>query len=896
MSEPQEPVPVLSPKERFTCLKTGNIDAVIDSESQLLVSLKRRGEDFDFLPSRSYHQRRNDGQYHWGDVTYRYRHGSDGWIDGDSAQKRSAVEPLQMDSSLAAADLGATVPEGPLNIIREWLEVNGDLALRFTIRNTSQQDVEIGSLGLPIEFNCIFTGKTQSEMQDQCCLFDPYIGFDAGHLRVAPVNPKTGSPSGLLVTPLQGTDSPFEAFRNLEEPRLEDTAYGTHTFENLYEWQILTRAWAENEWAQSKAMPWHEPSSRILSGLDSFQIGVRFTITEGLRGFDEALRRIGTPSVVAVPGYILPQDLPGQLLVSSLSPVKSFSSFPEGALIIRKSLENVYAVHPSGSNSIWGRARLEIRYQDGKLQTVHYFITKPTNETLDDMGNFLYTKAWFTDETDVFNRAPSIMSYDYEEGNIILQDSRVWVSGLSDEGGTGAYVAAAMKQLLQPNHEEMVKLDEFVNKTIWGKIQLPDHSVKKSLFFHDPNIGYHYDQNVDWSQWVSWSREDANLVDRAYNYVHPTAVYWVMYRLARAYPKLLSQTWDWYLDHAWATAYRMTESDVQWTKMGLMGETVFGYIIVDPRREGLVENAILLEGRMKVRTENWNSEAVPFGSEAPWDSTGQEGVYYWAKWVDPPKIVPCVNTNMDFRFFGFDDLAARTVDSVLGYMPTVPHWAWNGNARRYWDFDVAGKLRRIERQIHNYGSSLNSQVLLDAFRHDPTDLYLLRVGYGGSLAPIANINQEGFPSTGFHAWPDTMKWDGSTGDYGGAFLGMALNGGTYITEVPEIGPVAFGGTLTRSLGRTTVVLKSAVRQRVYIGSLRLMIEIDMGQITYLHYSDDAVSIFVEGSYSAPDLDSVVVWLTSTSSAKWHVTNEDSLERRGGWKCAADGSEISIVRV
>ncbi|KAF5539983.1 hypothetical protein FMEXI_8633 [Fusarium mexicanum] len=878
MSESQELASILSPKERFTSLKTSNVDAVIDSESQLLVSLKRKGEGFDFLPSRSYHQRRKDGQYHWGDITYRYRHGSDGWIDGDSAQKRSTVEPVQMGSSLAAADLGAAVPKGPLNIVREWFEVDGDLALRFTIRNTSQQDVEIGSLGLPIEFNCIFTGKTQSEMQDQCCLFDPYIGFDAGHLRVAPVNPKTGSPSGLLVTPLQGTDTPFAGFRNLEEPRFDDTAYGTHTFENLYEWQILTRAWAENEWAQCNATPWHQPSSRMLSGHESFQIGVRFTFTEGLREFDDALKRIGMPSVVGVPGYILPQDLPGQLLVSSMSPVKSFSSFPEGALIVRKLVENCYAVYPSGSESSWGQARLEIYYQDGKLQTVHYFITKPTNETLDDMGNFLYSQAWFTDETDVFNRAPSIMSYDYEEGNIILQDSRVWVSGLSDEGGTGAYVAAAMKQLLQPSHEEMVKLDEFVNKTLWGKIQLPDHSVKKSLFFYDPEIGFQYDQNVDWSQWASWSREDANLVDRAYNYVHPAAVYWVMYRLGRAYPKLLSQTWEWYLDRAWATAYRMTEPDVQWTKMGLMGETVFGYIIVDLRREGLVENASRLEGRMKARTQTWNSETVPFGSEAPWDSTGQEGVYYWAK------------------YFGFDDLAARTVDSVLGYMPTVPHWAWNGNARRYWDFDVAGKLRRIERQIHNYGSSLNSQVLLDAFRHDPTDLYLLRVGYGGSLAPIANINQEGFPSTGFHAWPDTMKWDGSTGDYGGAFLGMALNGGTYITEIPEIGPVAFGGTLTRSLGRTTVVLKSAVRQRVYIGSIRLMIEIDMGQITHLHYSDDSVSLFVERSYLAPDLDSVVVWLTSTSSVKWQVSNGDSLERRGGRKCAADGSEISIVQV
>lgn len=149
--------------------------------------------------------------------------------------------------------------------------MDGDLALRFTVRNTGKERLEIGSLGLPIEFNSIVTGKTQVEMQAQCCLSDPYIGFDAGHLRVAPVNPQTGSASALVVTPLWGTDTPFQACRNLKEPFVADTAYGTHTFENLYEWQVLTKAWAENEWTSSGEQPWHEPS-RILDVNKSFQI------------------------------------------------------------------------------------------------------------------------------------------------------------------------------------------------------------------------------------------------------------------------------------------------------------------------------------------------------------------------------------------------------------------------------------------------------------------------------------------------------------------------------------------------------------------------------------------------------------------------------------------------
>lgn len=44
-------------------------------------------------------------------------------------------------------------------------------------------------------------------------------------------------------------------------------------------------------------------------------------------------------------------------------------------------------------------------------------------------------------------------------------------------------------------------------------------------------------------------------------------------------------------------------------------------------------------------------------------------------------------SNSGTRRFRLDDAAAQTVNSVLGYMPSVPHWAWNGCARRYWDFE-----------------------------------------------------------------------------------------------------------------------------------------------------------------------------------------------------------------
>jgi hypothetical protein len=92
-------------------------------------------------------------------------------------------------------------------------------------------------------------------------------------------------------------------------------------------------------------------------------------------------------------------------------------------------------------------------------------------------------------------------------------------------------------------------------------------------------------------------------------------------------------------------------------------------------------------------------------------------------------------------------------------IPTIPSWGYNGNARRYWDFLYGGKYPRIERQIHHYGSTLNAVPLFDAYRQNPKDLHLLRVAYGGMMGGITNIDQEGFASAAFHAWPDMMRWD-----------------------------------------------------------------------------------------------------------------------------------------
>lgn len=225
------------------------------------------------------------------------------------------------------------------------------------------------------------------------------------------------------------------------------------------------------------------------------------------------------------------------------------------------------------------------------------------------------------------------MTYDYEAGAIVDQDGRSWVAGLSDEGGTGAYVAALMKQAIQPNAEEIFKLEKFVENVVWGQIQTEDYSVRKSIFFYEPSAvpDYSYDESIDWTSWTSWIQEQSHAIDRAYDYIHPAAAYWSLYRVARAYPELLTREWEWYLDQAQKTAMRMTKDDISYKDVGLMGETIFGEILTDLEREGKAAMAQELEDAMRTRAELWDSQEIPYGSEMAWDSTGQEGVFYWTR-------------------------------------------------------------------------------------------------------------------------------------------------------------------------------------------------------------------------------------------------------------------------
>ncbi|EKM61705.1 uncharacterized protein PHACADRAFT_204873 [Phanerochaete carnosa HHB-10118-sp] len=860
--------PSLGLSDGFISFDTPTFSVQLVKDSQTLYSLKpKNGSGFDFIPTDQMTLRQYNGNYHLGDITFRVRAvGSQAWIEGDTSVARHTVTPgIASGSTVASSNLAPTLPSSPLNITRRWVVENGTLQLLFDVANAANTSVEIGALGAPLD------------------LFDPYIGQDAGYVQVTPL---LGTLPPLVVTPVG--KSPLEGWRFLPEATNTPTAYQSQTFEALYEWQFHTLAYAENEWAN--ATPWNAPSSVTLAPGQTRTYGLQFNLAPSIREIEDTLQAVARPVVVGLPGYILPMDQSTKLFLSYASAVQNLSVTPAGALFWTPNTDarSDAWVGYTLTGHTWGRARLTVAYADGTVQTVHYYVTKAATTVIADLGSFLTTEQWFDEPSDPFRRSPSVISYDRSVNAVIKDDERAWIPGLSDEAGAGSWLAATMKQFVQPNAQEVAKLEQYINQTLWGSVQDSDGSVKMSVYFYQPSLvpNYSYPSTIDWGNWWSWDQEASFATNRAYDFVHVTAAYWALYRVARNYPSLVKvHTWQWYLNQAVLTVKRMTAGDVGYATDGLMDETVIRFLLADLQREGLTANASLVESRMQTRAKLWATERFPFGSEMAWDSTGQEGVYLWS------------------TYFNDTTTAQNVIDSIIAYDPTVPHWGYNGNARRYWDNIYGGKLMRIERQIHHYGSGLNALPLMAQFELSPTDYYLLRVAYGGLSGPLSNIDQGGFASASFHSFEDTLAWDAYSGDYGPNFVGHALGIGVVLIEHPEFGWQALGGTLTASTPTVQVQVLDSVRRRVFIAPLSARLDLDAGAFESFVFDPTAQTLTVtitaapegaSGAASAPQGRLVVTQTSTASGARLLKPSAGLVQDAGAWVVPFKDGAATVV--
>lgn len=126
------------------------------------------------------------------------------------------------------------------------------------------------------------------------------------------------------------------------------------------------------------------------------------------------------------------------------------------------------------------------------------------------------------------------------------------------------------------------------------------------------------------------------------------------------------------------------------------------------------------------------------------------------------------------------------------------------------------------------------------------------------MGVLTNIHRDGFGSMGFHAWPETLAWDGYSGDFGAGYLGHVVGSVCVLVNHERWGWLGFGGNVEEiqegdekggggegggivGVGvKVKVQPKDTVRRKIYVAPMGAKIEISAGVIRefvyYHHYS------------------------------------------------------------
>jgi hypothetical protein len=589
---------------------------------------------------------------HLGDVSFRIARSKGNFSSFSTAAAGSLPLPtLKEKGELAAADLTPSLPGSPLSVSRHYTAdaSTGDVLVRYAIkndRNASSGSVELSALGIAMAFDQVFSGRSLATVAEACSFTDPYLGGNAGYVQVVRT---TGDGPVLLVLPEAATAG-AEAWRMVET---DPTPRGV-TFEGFYELVLHSKGYAESEWANSSGA-WNPPTSKVLKQGEVYSVSLRLALAQSLAHIDETLLARGRPVAAAVPGYVLSRTMRNATLRLTLPTglsVAEIATEPAGALLFAplSTSPAVYSVLPSSAAS--GRVRVTVRYTRSAagrgvtgasddaslLQQIHYYVLPDLRTHALSYARHLSTATFFNDTSDAFGRAPAFMNWDVRaagggwdrrgvRGGHILQDQKAWIAGLSDECGASPAVGVAMSLLHAPQKALVAQLEAYVDGTLWGGVQSQaDYGVHASLFYSG-KAGFPY--TID--TWGTWNEGRGLTTWRSYNYPHVTSVYWVLYKLARQYDGLVAvHGWEWYLSQALNTTLAMQRLG-RYNGEGLMVGSVWLHLLQDLHEEAdapgahawLRHGADELQAFMASRAQAWSKSPFPFGSEMPWDSTGQ---------------------------------------------------------------------------------------------------------------------------------------------------------------------------------------------------------------------------------------------------------------------------------
>ena len=139
----------------------------------------------------------------------------------------------------------------------------------------------------------------------------------------------------------------------------------------------------------------------------------------------------------------------------------------------------------------------------------------------------------------------------------------------------------------------------------------------------------------------------------------------------------------------------------------------------------------------------------------------------------------------------------------------------------------------------HYRSGLNMIPLIEWYRANPDDTFLLEISMGAMAGQLTNIDKDGATSMMWHAEPYIMEHDPHSGDYGLGFFGHSLESGAYYVMDKTLGEVCYlcdlaaVTSLGAVVGGVVVTPTDSYRRRVFVEPLGLYIVAQAGTFATL---------------------------------------------------------------
>lgn len=674
----------------------------------------------------------------------------------------AAGDATVLRSGGKAAGISTRSAGGPVRVQSSFRLIAGEaLRWRVTVRNATDEPMEVGEVSFPLPFNACYIAPDMRAMYEERVTVHPFV---AGHGSYVLVQALCGRAPFLVVMP-EG-ETPLEAMaRDQSEALARERFLGGG----------VLRVYAHSAAGRS-VLGWH----RWFNGHTGFTLGPggRRAFSFALRWIgsyaelDEVLVRHGAGALTVIPAPVVPVNMTARLAVRSRRAVRRVRC--PGARV-RALGGRRYAVRFKKPGAYTAR----VEFDDGRWTAVHFRAIEPVEALIRKRAAFIARKQQVTDADDP--RSGAFLMWDCEDEVLVREARAAFYVGGSDELGFADPLYLAAKNAVLPDEAERRALARYVEQFLHGKLQRPD----------DFGVVLWYGDEV-------WRHYKGSDVCRSFNYVHVFNIYHALYRAAKEFGAADGSGARELLVRAWRTAMAMYTHEMiagDAVTIGNMGQSALLGLVRSLDEEGLAREWRALLRQMRRSARHYERERYPYGSEFAFDTTGYETVYFFRKALGKDTT-----------------LAEETLAVALATRHHAPAWYLAGN-------DVRGgfgngKCHPLEDEIEfSYMAALNGLVVQDAYEATG-DEFLLRSAYASALGVWSVVRGDGAGRYVYTWDPARMLFDPWSSETGLALFGALEQQRAYVVENADFGLVGYGCEVKRVRGGVEVVPLDGLRRHV----------------------------------------------------------------------------------